>query len=95
MKTVEITGEELDYQMYCHACKVTGQTASRSAFDTGYRQGQFHFQEDKTLLLDLLETYRVNVQFLAQEWLASNDRGSAWGESPLVAVCRLILKLNA
>ncbi len=95
MKTADLIGEELDYQMYCHACKATGQSASRTAFEAGYGKGQFHFQQDKTLLLDLLETYRVNVQFLAEEWLASNERASAWGETPLVAACRLVLKLQA
>ena len=95
MKTADLIGEELDYQMYCHACKATGQSASRATFDTGYGKGQFHFHQDKTLLLDLLETYRVNVQFLAEEWLASNERASAWGETPLIAACRLVLKLQA
>ena len=95
MNTAELSGEALDYQMYCHACGVTGQTPSKQAFDAGYGQGQFRFQMDKTLLIDLLETYKINVQYLAQEWLASNDRASAWGETPLVAACRLILKLNA
>ena len=95
MKIADLTGEELDYQMYCHACKRAGQTASRSGFEAGYAKGQFQFQRDKTLLLDLLETYRVNVQYLADEWLASNDRASAWGETPLIAACRLILKLHS
>ncbi len=95
MKTADLSGELLDYQMYCHACKVAGQSASRDAFAAGYAKGQFQFQRDKTLLLDLLETYKINVQFLADEWLASNDRASAWGETPLVAACRLILRLHA
>lgn len=95
MSAVDLVGEELDYQMYCHACKVTGQKASRDAFAAGYGNGQFRFQQDKSLLLDLLETYKINVQYLAQEWLASNERASAWGETPLIAACRLILKLAA
>lgn len=93
MKTADLTGEELDYQMYCHACKVTGKTPSKSEFEAGYSKGQFHFQTDKTLLLDLLETYRINVQYLAEEWLASNARSSAWGATPLEAACRLVLQL--
>lgn len=93
MKSAEINGEALDYQMYCHACKATGQTPSQHAFNTGYAQGQFHFQQDKALLLDLLETYKINVQYLAEEWLASCSNASAWGETPLIAACRLILKL--
>ena len=95
MKAADLIGEELDYQMYCHACKATGQPPSRSAFDAAYGKGQFRFQQDKTLLVDLLETYRINVQYLAEEWLASNDKASAWGETPLVATCRLVLKLTA
>lgn len=94
MKIADLSGEELDYQMYCHACKLMGKPASRGDFDAGYSKGQFHFQQDKSLLLDLLETYRINVQYLADEWLASNDRSSAWGETPLVAACRLILQLQ-
>jgi hypothetical protein len=42
----------------------------------------------------MLETYKINVQFLADEWLASNTKASAWGETPLVAACRLVLILN-
>lgn len=95
MKTADLHGEALDFEMYCHACKATGQTSSRDTFDAGYGKGQFHFHQDKALLIDLLETYKVNVQYLAEEWLASNDRASAWGDTPLVAACRLILKLNA
>ena len=94
MKSAEMNGETLDYTMYCHACKVTGQTPSKPAFDAGYAKGQFHFHQDKTLLVDLLETYRINVQYLAEEWLASNSEGSAWGETPLIAACRLILVLQ-
>ena len=72
-----------------------GKAATRGEFDTGNSKGQFNFQQDKSLLLDLLETYRINVQYLADEWLASNDRSSAWGETPLQAACRLILRLQS
>ncbi len=91
---MEISGKELDYQMYCHGCSVSGRSESKDEFETGYANGQFHFHTDKALLLDLLETYKVNIQFLAQEWLASNTRASAWGETPLEAACRLILILS-
>ena len=91
----ELAGAELDYQMYCHACAVTGQTASRQGFEQGYGEGKFHFHQDKALLADLLETYRINVQYLAQEWLASNLVASAWGSTPCEAVCRLVLILKA
>lgn len=95
MKTADLSLAELDYQMYCHACAVTGQTASRQAFEQGYGKGQFQFHQDKSLLADLLETYRINVQYLAEEWLASNDRASAWGATPIEAACRLVLILKA
>ena len=95
MNTEDLSGEELDYQMYRHACNVTGQQASREAFEQGYSQGQFHFHQDKALLSDLLETYKLNVQYLAEEWLASNANGSAWGETPAEATCRLVLALHA
>jgi len=94
MKTSELTGRGLDYEMYRHACKVSGKTPSDAEFEQGYQKGQFHFHQDKALLLDLMETYKINTQYLAQEWLASTTRGSAWGETPLVAVCRLVLILS-
>ncbi len=86
-----LTGKSLDYQMYLHGCKVLHQPHSRTTFDESYEAGQFHFSADKSLLIDLLETYHVNVQYLAGEWLASNTQGSAYSHSPLEAVCRLIL----
>jgi hypothetical protein len=87
-----LSGKALDYQMYLHACKVLNHAhTSKKEFEEGYEKGQFHFSTDKNLLADLLETYRVNVQFLAGEWLASNTQGSAYSSSPLEAVCRLIL----
>ncbi len=94
MNIAEVKGESLDYEMYQYACRVSGKPPSKAEFEQGYQQGQFQFQRDKQLLLDMLETYKVNVQFLANEWLASNTKASAWGETPLVAVCRLILILN-
>lgn len=94
MKTSELTGRGLDFEMYRHACKVSGKTPTDAEFDQGYQKGQFHFHQDKALMLDLVETYKINTQYLAQEWLASTTKGSAWGETPLVAVCRLILTLN-
>lgn len=94
MKNAEVKGQDLDYEMYRYACKVSGKTPSEAEFEQGYQKGQFQFQKDKQLLLDMLDTYKVNVQFLADEWLASNTKASAWGETPLVAVCRLVLILN-
>lgn len=94
MKTTELTGQALDYEMYQHACKVSGKTPSQAEFDEGYAKGQFHFHQDKALLLDMVETYKINTQYLAQEWLASTTRGSAWGDTPLIAVCRLVISLN-
>ena len=94
MNIAELRGEALDYEMYRHACKVSGKQASKEEFDGGYGNGQFRFHQDEALLLDLVETYRINVQFLANEWLASNERSSVWGDTPLVAVCRLVLILN-
>ncbi|AUM10943.1 hypothetical protein [Ketobacter alkanivorans] len=94
MKTTELTGQALDFEMYRHACKVSGKQPSQEQFEQGYANGQFHFHQDKALMLDLVETYKINTQYLAQEWLASTDRSSAWGETPLIAVCRLVLVLN-
>jgi hypothetical protein len=94
MKINELSGRALDYEMYKHACKVAGKAPTESEFQAGYTQGQFHFHQDKALLLDLVETYKINTQYLAKEWLASNTRSSAWGDTPLVAVCRLVLALH-
>lgn len=90
----ELVGQALDYEMYRHACKVTGETPSQGDFESGYSEGRFHFHQDKALLVDLIETYKINVQFLANEWLASTTKGSAWGETPLIALCRLVVTFN-
>mgnify|MGYP004064164537 CR=1 FL=1 len=63
--------------MYCHACKVSGKDPSQEEFEAGYQNGQFRFHQDKALFLDLVETYRINTQYLAEEWLASTTSGSA------------------
>lgn len=94
MNIAELRGENLDFEMYRHACKVSGKTASKQEFESGYAQGQFHFHQDKAILLDLVETYRINIQYLANEWLASTTKGSCWGETPTIAVCRLVLILS-
>lgn len=94
MNVTELRDQDLDYEMYLHACKVSGKQASKQDFEEKYSQGQYHFHRDKALLLDLIETYKINVQHLAQEWLASTPSASAWGETPLVAVCRLVLSLK-
>ncbi|MAR92756.1 MAG: hypothetical protein CML06_18020 [Pseudomonadales bacterium] len=80
--------------MYCHACKVSGKDPSQEEFEAGYQNGQFRFHQDKALFLDLVETYRINTQYLAEEWLASTTSGSAWGDTPLIAACRLVLALS-
>ena len=89
-----LSGRALDYQMYLHGCKVLNQPHNKNEFETGYEKNQFHFSSDKSLLADLLETYRVNLQFLADEWLASNTQDSVYSPSPLEAVCRLILLIR-
>ncbi len=94
MNVNELRDQALDYEMYLHACKVSGKQPSKEEFEANYSKGQYQFHRDKTLLLDLMETYKINVQYLAQEWLASTPKASAWGETPLVAVCRLVLTLS-
>ena len=94
MKVTELRDQALDYEMYCHACKVSGKEPSKPEFEQGYSSGKFHFHQDKALLIDLVETYKINVQFLAQEWLASTTKASCWGETPLIAVCRLVLIIS-
>lgn len=94
MNIAEVSGQNLDFEMYQHACRVSGKKPTQAEFDQGYQAGKFRFQQDKELLPDLLETYKINVQFLADEWLASNERASAWGDTPIVAACRLVLILS-
>jgi len=91
MKVAELTGKELDYWMYLHACKVVGKTGTRTDFDANYDKGLFHFSTDKPLLFDLATSYQIRVQLLADEWLASTENSSAWGENPLQAACRLVI----
>lgn len=94
MNVAELSGEDLDYWMYQHACKVTERSGSREDFDKGYQQGQFKFSTDKALLIDLMETYNVNIQRLAGEWLASTAGNSFYGDTPLIAACRLVIALT-
>ncbi len=94
MNVASLTGEQLDYWMYNHACKVMGQSASKSEFQEGYSQGRFHFSEDRALLADLMETYNINIQRLAGEWLASTSGNSYYGDTPLIAACRLVVALT-
>ena len=94
MNVADLSGEELDYWMYQHACKVMEQSSSKDEFDKGYSNGQFHFSSDKALLADLMETYNINIQRLAGEWLASTDGNSFYGDTPLMAACRLIVALT-
>ena len=94
MNVADLTGEELDYWMYQHACKVLAKTGSKQEFEAGYGQGQFQFSSDKALLVDLMETYNINIQRLAGEWLASTAGNSFYGDTPLMAACRLVIALT-
>jgi hypothetical protein len=86
---------ELDYRIYQHACKTLAQSASREIFEQGYGQGLFHFSSQKMLLADILSLYKINLQQLAGEWLASTHQASAYGREPLTAALTLISKLDS
>ncbi len=94
MNVADLSGEHLDYWMYQHACKVLDKSGSKEDFDKGYGNGQFHFSSDKALLSDLMETYNINIQRLAGEWLASTAGNSFYGDTPLMAACRLVVALT-
>lgn len=94
MNVADLSGENLDYWMYQHACKVLEKGASKEDFDKGYAAGQFGFSTDKALLGDLMETYNINIQRLAGEWLASTAGNSFYGDTPLQAACRLVVALT-
>ena len=94
MNVADLSGEHLEYWMYQHACKVLSKTGSKDEFEKGYANGQFHFATDKALLGDLMETYNINIQRLAGEWLASTAGNSFYGDTPLMAACRLVVALT-
>ncbi|HET8708113.1 MAG TPA: hypothetical protein VFM46_17540 [Pseudomonadales bacterium] len=94
MNVAELAGVELDYWMYQHACKATGQHASRKAFDEGYRTGDFHFSTDKALALDLIQLYSINLQMLSGEWLAFARGMGYYAATPNEALCRLVVALR-
>lgn len=94
MNVAELAGTELDYWMYQHACKATGQQASRKAFDDGYRMGDFHFSTDKALVSDLVQLYTINLQFLSGEWLAFAKGLGYYAATPIEAVCRVVVALS-
>ena len=94
MNVDSLEGEELDYWMYRNACEVLENKASKQDFDSGYAEGKFHFSEDKALLSDLMETYTINIQRLAGEWLASTSGHSYYANSPIIAAIRLVIALR-
>lgn len=94
MNVANLLGEQLDYWMYCHASKVMGEAPSKGDFEKAYTDGKFHFSADRALLADLMETYNINIQRLAGEWLASTSGNSYYGDTPLIAACRLVIGLT-
>ncbi len=94
MNVAELAGEQLDYWMYQHACKATGQQASRKAFSEGYGMGDFHFSADKALLSDLVQLYSINLQKLSGEWLAFANGNGFYSTTPIEAVCRVVVALS-
>ena len=91
----EVSGKQLDYKMYEYACRVLDRKPSVESFEKGYSNGQFHFSTDASLLVDLMQRYKINLQQLAGEWLASTTQGSVYSPNPVEAACRLVLKLYA
>lgn len=87
----QLQGESLDYWMYCHAAKLLKRQASIAEFETGYKQGLYRFSIDKALLADLMTQYHIRVQMLGEEWLASTESHSQFGDDPILAACRLVV----
>lgn len=94
MNVATLEGKELDFWVYKNACEVLEKKGSKEEFDAGYSEGKFHFHEDKALLADLMETYTINIQRLAGEWLASTSGQSYYADTPLIAACRLVVALR-
>jgi hypothetical protein len=75
-------------------CKLRNEASSRETFNAGWEEGRFRFSSDRALLADLMETYQINIQRLAGEWLASTAGNSYYGDTPLLAACRLVVGLS-
>ena len=87
----DLAHEALDYWVYRCAALNLKKAYDPAEFESGYRQGQFRFSEDATLLNDLLETYQIRLQRLADEWLASGTQHSQYGQTALTAACRWLV----
>ncbi len=89
--TTHVPDEQLNYLIYKYAAHLLDQNSSIEAFHKGQEDGQFNFLANKALLPDLMDLYRFNLQFLCDEWLASNDKMSFYGKSPMHAAARFII----
>ena len=77
--------------MYKHAAYVLGKDASEAEFRKAYTEGRYHFTEDPSLLNDLLLEHSLRMQMLGDEWLASTEKASAYGKTPIEAACRFVV----
>jgi hypothetical protein len=82
---------EINYLIYQYAAGVLSKHFSKEDFEQGVLAGNYNFLENKALLPDLMELYRFNLQFLCDEWLASNDKMSFFGKTPMHAAALFII----
>ena len=90
-KVQELSGKSLDYWMYKYATHLIGEPSNDESFEAGYSEKRFHFSQDPMLLSDLLVQHNIRLQMLGGEWLASTEQTSAFGETPILAACRLVV----
>jgi len=91
-KADDLQAEALDLWMYKLAADSLGKTANDAEFEAGYAEQKFHFSQDPALLSDLLVKHSIRLLLLGGEWLASTETESAYGETPLIAACRVVIK---
>ena len=83
----------LDYQLYQHGAQLLKKSASEADFLAGYQTGKYQFSQAPNLLDSLLSIYKINLQTLCGEWLASTETASQFGKTPIESVSGLIKKL--
>ena len=86
-----LSDNEINYLIYQYAAGILSKQFSKEDFDRGGIAGSYNFLENKALLPDLMEVYRFNLQFLCGEWLASNEKISFFGKTPMHAAAFFVI----
>lgn len=81
----------IDYWMYRHACRTHDRRHDNQLFEKGYKEGQYHFTSDAALMTQLIQSYGISLHKLGKEWLALGPDHKYFGQTPMVAVCKVVL----